>query len=167
MKHTTRGALRGLIPAILGILTIPLLPLVAAFARKQGFRRTTYSLDLLGVERFTTYDARALPRWLYWFDTPDQWLPGGLYEPTVVKWYERFGWYGCTVLWLLRNRMYGLTHALGHPASIYDRTEKRQAWVGKFLIEWGWERHYASRDPSGEYWLLPEFSIKSPKAAAE
>lgn len=54
--------------------------------------------------------APVLPRWLAWFNTPDD--PGstqGQYEPQVKGWLLKYGWRVKTYLWLgWRNQMLGL-----------------------------------------------------------
>ena len=57
-----------------------------------------------------------LPRWLSWLDTPDERLPGGLYEPAVLAIKNRFGKVFCAWYWLgLRNTMHGFAAFFGKP----------------------------------------------------
>jgi len=58
-----------------------------------------------------------MPKWLRWLETPDERLPGGLYEPTVKSVYRRFGSLICVWYWLgIRNRLHGLAASFGEPA---------------------------------------------------
>jgi len=60
-----------------------------------------------------------LPRWLAWFNTPDDPGPAqGMYEPQVRAVYDRFGWAAKTWYWLgVRNQMNGLFYALAPTAA--------------------------------------------------
>ena len=50
-----------------------------------------------------------LPRWLRWMETPDALGWGaGCYEPAIQAVYDRWGPKTALVVWLLRNRVYGL-----------------------------------------------------------
>lgn len=61
-----------------------------------------------------------LPAWLSWFSTPDERLPGGLYEPTVAGLHDRWGKWVTSWYWLgLRNCLFGLALRLGRPATDY------------------------------------------------
>ena len=60
-----------------------------------------------------------LPGWLRWLQTPDERLPGGLYEPTVRDLLDRRGRVVCSWYWLgLRNRAHGLQASFGKPATL-------------------------------------------------
>lgn len=80
----------------------PVVPLAFwALARKTSVKTTHFGQP--DVQRYR------LPSWLAWAETPDEHLPGGLYEPTVAKIYNRFGWVVCSLYWLLlRNVGQGL-----------------------------------------------------------
>jgi hypothetical protein len=59
-----------------------------------------------------------LPKGFRWLQTTDERLPGGLYEPTVVKIFERVGKYWTSVYWLgLRNRAHGLRAYFAQPSN--------------------------------------------------
>ena len=61
-----------------------------------------------------------LPQWLRWLQTPDERLPGGMYEPTVLAVYRRWGKGVCSWYWMgLRNTMMGLAVACGRPCASY------------------------------------------------
>lgn len=69
------------------ILSIPLVPIAVTLADKDG----------------------RLPKPLRWLETPDALGWGaGTYEPDIQKWYDRLGKRGALVMWLWRNRAYGL-----------------------------------------------------------
>ena len=57
-----------------------------------------------------------LPKWLDFLSTPDERLPGGIYEPAVAAIYAKYGATVCSWYWLgLRNRMHGLDAKFGIP----------------------------------------------------
>lgn len=87
-----------------------------------------------------------LPRWLAWFGTPDERLPGGMYEPTVRGVYNRFGRYWCSVYWLVnRNAMHGLNAALfGRPTTLDEVMDYEWRSVGPFMVGYGWKRYRAT-----------------------
>lgn len=65
-----------------------------------------------------------LPGWLDWLSTPDERLPGGLYEPAHKALYERYGKWVASWYWLgIRNVMFGLSFKLGKPASAHFNDE--------------------------------------------
>jgi hypothetical protein len=52
-----------------------------------------------------------LPSWAWFLATPDERLPGGTYEPTVDEYLEEHGPFACSVYWLYRNQLHGLSFA--------------------------------------------------------
>lgn len=69
-----------------------------------------------------------MPSWLSWLSTPDERLPGGLYEPAVLSIYNRFGATFCVWYWLgVRNRVQGFAAAFGVPAT--------EGWTGAFGLQ--------------------------------
>lgn len=57
-----------------------------------------------------------LPAWAWWFTTPNERLPGGTYEPTVLDVLNKHGRFWCSWYWLgVRNRMQGLAASFGVP----------------------------------------------------
>ena len=86
-----------------------------------------------------------LPWWLNWFGTFDERLPGGMYEPTVVKVHERFGRYVCSCYWLIvRNRMFGLAKFLFGKEAEGPPPQQRWRIESPFLIGWGYWRYRAT-----------------------
>ena len=83
-----------------------------------------------------------LPWWLAWFETFDERLPGGMYEPTVRKVYEKAGAYWCSVYWLNRNAMFGLTKFL------FGKDEERTGYewrvFGPIKVGCGWKKYRAT-----------------------
>lgn len=174
--NTSKGAYIGLAVQIIGLVTAPLVPIVALFARpekdKEGrvahFTEWGYYTDPRVDEYTQSYKARTLPRWLAWFDTPDQYLPGAMYEPTIRDFYLATGWYLTTVRWLLRNRMNGLSYRFALPAEQYSNSRKVERWVGSFLIEWGYEVKRNNRIQNHlDLVAVPCFSIKNRGSAKE
>lgn len=106
-----------------------------------------------------------LPRWARWWETPDERLPGGMYEPTVESIYKRFGRYWCSVYWLgIRNRMYGLSFALfGEPAESITPS-RTQKFLGPLHFDWGYFVYFATPDFTVErcsFIKIWDFKIKS------
>lgn len=64
---------------------------------------------------------RRLPSWARWFETPDDiTLPGGLYEPTVYKIYQKYGWFISSWYWIsLRNVAHGVMWNQGHEIDMH------------------------------------------------
>lgn len=111
-----------------------------------------------------------LPRWARWWETPDERLPGGLYERTVERVWRRYGRYVCSVYWLgVRNRMYGLSFALfgrqvDRAPEGYQRTIK---YYGPIMIDYGNFYYRATPEAhwqSGPFIEVWDFKIKSNRA---
>ena len=113
----------------------------------------------------------SLPRWLSWLETPDERLPGGLYEDTHRALYERWGKWVASYVWLgWRNRLHGLGYALGKPATFYDPEqlglwEREEDGIWKYTAQLGPLRFVAGwgvyMKLDGSFWAVPVFSIKS------
>lgn len=112
----------------------------------------------------------SLPRWLAWLETPDERLPGGLYEEGHLELYERYGKWVASYVWLgWRNRLHGLAYACGHETSGYKPDsettglwERGDVWqyvkqLGPLRFVAGWQI-YCLTD---RYWAVPVCSIKS------
>lgn len=103
-----------------------------------------------------------LPHWARWWETFDERLPGGMYEPTVVRVYQRFGRYVCSVYWLAgRNRMFTLGKAL------FGREPAGREWhrrdLGPIWIGWGWKRYRATPHAHwerGPFVEVPSFTVR-------
>lgn len=149
---------------IMAILLAPFTPLVVLF---RGPTVRTDIVDGKPVER------SALPKWLWWWQTPDEYLPGGLYEPTVVRWLKWGSWY-TSWRWLLRNRMYGLQWSFGKPVDSYfdpvhnELVFRDNLWrwwkqFGPIVVQAGWKVHrkdfYASAQ-YGPFWAVPFVTIR-------
>jgi hypothetical protein len=105
-----------------------------------------------------------LPWWLSWFGTFDERLPGGMYESDVVENYRRFGPYLCSVLWLWRNRMFGLTKWLfSRPTDFDEKLEYVREEIGPFVYGYGWKRYRATPDAhwiEGPFIAIPSVTIR-------
>lgn len=127
--------LAGLLVLVVGIVALPFLFIAVAFAQPIGRFAGSWGSGA-DIERY------ALPRWAQWLGTPDEPLPGGFYEPRVVRRYKAFGWYLTSVLWLMDNRANGLAHALGRP---WAEGLWRREWVaGPIKLIVGWRQAYAA-----------------------
>lgn len=101
------------------------------------------------------------------FATPDERFPGGLNEPTVVKWLARYGKVWTSYLWAgTRNRFMGLSMMFSVPATEYipdvDRYENGMIWrtrrrLGKITISYGWQV-YGNVGPAKELRAVPLFT---------
>lgn len=61
-----------------------------------------------------------LPKWLSWFSTPDERLPGDITQPAVGSCLKKFGKNFCAYYWIgQRNRAVGLATWLGQPTNEY------------------------------------------------
>jgi hypothetical protein len=76
------------------LLLTPVTPLAFFLLAKKTSYKTTH-FNQPDIQRYK------LPSWLAWMETPDEHLPGGLYEPTHAKVYKYFGWIGASMYWLL------------------------------------------------------------------
>lgn len=157
---------------IFGLLTIPFLPLIAILGYKYNTYVRTSNIktedgELLLVPRWF------LPKWLWWFQTPDELMPGAMYEPTVVNWLK-FGQIYTATLWMLRNRVYGLSWTFGRPASGYldpvngkvvtaENLWRFSTTFGPFYFGCGWKVHRKDFDAhwqTGPFWAIPFITIR-------
>lgn len=133
--------LKGLLLTLAGVLVLllPLLPLLAVLLARWDKVPTPGSWGDYPTIRGD------VPRWLSWLQTVDERLPGGLYEPTVVRILERYGRTLCSLYWIgWRNRAHGLRRAMGRPST-------EAAWKSSFKPdERG--RAYGVREDGTWYW---------------
>lgn len=131
-----------------------LAPLVLLTARKTAFIVSHYDQPM--VQRYR------LPKWMFPLETPDELLPGGLYEPTVQKIYDRFGWFVTAWYWIgWRNVGCGLWWLNGTPADNDIRTRVERRALGLKLIT-GYSicrDRYRVMSDSPE-WKVPVFSLR-------
>lgn len=124
------------------VIALVCAPIVCLFARWDD-RPTTFTGGLLNNGPLTVRGD--LPWWAAWFETFDERLPGGMYEPTVRAVYDRFGRYWCSVYWLNRNAMFGMTKAIfGRPTTRDEILRYEWRTVGPVRIGWGWKRYRAT-----------------------
>ena len=150
---------------LLNIIPLPVFILLL-FAKKTD-AKTTHS-NQLEVQRYR------LPKWARWAESPDEHLPGGLYEPTVKTIYDSLGWFFTSVYWIgWRNCGNGIVWGLGHevPKKIKDMNETEQKLYGvwrtektlwKFKFIYGWEttRDWHSTKTKRGIWATPHFTIR-------
>lgn len=148
-----------------GVLALVGAPLVAFFA-KWDVEPTTWTG---GAPNNGPPTIRGdLPWWLRWFQTFDERLPGGMYEPTVREWLPKYGWYGCSVRWMWRNRMFGLTKALfGRPLGRGEQP-RGMRWkdVGPLRFGAGWKKYRATPEAhwfEGPFVELPSVTVRIAK----
>ena len=110
-----------------------------------------------------------LPRWLRWFQTPDERFPGGLYEPTVFDILTRRGKIYTSWYWAgIRNQLMGLAAALGKPTTDYIPEQPYGFWerddiwryalpIGPVRIVVGWQVY---RKLDMTFLAVPVFTLK-------
>lgn len=149
------------------LITLPMqiiapiiLPFVLPFARKLN--------EPSPVQRYR------LPNAFMWLETPDEHLPGGLYEPAVYSVYRRFGWFVCSWYWLgIRNVAFGLAWQFGKPAKGYMAvmTEQEKAECGvyenvyhllflKLLVGYAVYKDCYSVKTNNGFWAVPRISLR-------
>lgn len=159
---------------LVSLLATPLIPFVVLFRERKPLKTTQVTVHAAEVSDDLFVDRTKLPDWLWWFQTPDEPLPGGLYEPTVLTWYQILGYYWCSVLWLIRNRMYGLSWYFGKPADGYldsvpgeivRRGDLWRGWwkFGPIVFQAGWKVHrkdFDAKAQTGPFWAIPFVSLR-------
>lgn len=104
------------------------------------------------------------------FATPDERFPGGLNEPTVVKWLSTYGKVWCSYLWAgTRNRAMGLAMMLGKETTDYIPEgngfwSRDDVWrlgipLGFLRLVIGWQV-YGNVGPEKKFWAVPLFTLK-------
>lgn len=158
----------------------PVVVLIGVFFAKKSNRVTTHYGQDPSIQRYV------LPDWLSWFNTPDEdgWP---MYEPTVVKLYNKYGWrftmwynlgtrnVGQGLLWKYGNevdeRVYNEMKLFtkDKPSSINvvwflatDGRFKVKVWnLGVFKVVFGCEiahDHYHSHTTTG-YYAIPDIGF--------
>lgn len=160
MMQKTIDVLIGVALALLSILALPLAPFVALF-EGRSLRIDTIVREVDGAHVPVHVWRYELPRWLSWFQTPDEPMPGALYEPAIVSAFMRGGQWWAATCWLWRNSLYGLAWRFGLPADDYldltiDGTVVRgRLWrwrktVGPLVLLAGWKVHRAGYSATAE-----------------
>jgi hypothetical protein len=144
-------------------------PIALLFAKKSDRVTSHYGQD-------PTIQRYRLPKLFKWLMTCDEDLAGGMYEPTVKKIYDRFGWYICSWYWIgLRNQCQGLLWTQGFEVDAIDYTIKKiydyrgDQWGDATKINLYWftlvfeyeicHDHYRSHTKTG-YYCIPKMSLK-------
>lgn len=109
-----------------------------------------------------------LPDWLSWFSTPDERLPGGLYEPTVAAMLQRYGKYITSWYWLgIRNCLMGMSCYFGKQTTDYAPEtpgfwERGDVW--RYTVNLGFLRmilgYQVYKHLDGSFWAYPCFTVK-------
>lgn len=154
-----------LITLVLRFFAVPLVFIATLFAKQYDDKILPDGFD---VRRYK------LPKWAEPLETPDQSLPGGLYEPSVLKIYKRYGWRTTAVNWLgTRNVGFGIAWQYGKPATNYMimLTEQQKKDQGV----WGFEkrilgiwvifgyaiyRDWYSKYTDDGFWAVPRISLR-------
>lgn len=148
-----------------------IVPFILLAAYKVPSTNIPYRVRL-SVQRY------ALPKWLSWTMTPDDMLPGPLYEPGFAKVYNRFGtWVAAWVNLSFRNVLYGMMWKHGKSVTNYlvhlDDSEQKRLGVwqtiyplGPIKFKLGWNVHRIWKDTDTDdiwthtFWAVPAFSIR-------
>jgi hypothetical protein len=158
----------GFLISLLNLVCPILVPFALIFAKWDK----EPSADSHGVGSICRGD---LPSWLNWFSTPDERLPGGLYEPTVAEMYNKHGRFITSWYWLgTRNCLMGLSKAVGKQTTDYA-PEDAGFWqrddVWRYTIDFrlffvvpariilGYQVYKMA---DGQFWAYPCFTIKRP-----
>lgn len=158
--------LKGLFIALFGIFIAPLAMLPLCLCIKWDSTPTPGG-DGAEYGRTIRGDLRILGSV---FATPDERFPGGLNEPTVVKWLEKYGKTWTSYLWAgTRNRAMGLAMLLGQETTDYipegdGYWQRGDIWrfgvtigFARFVVGW---QVYGNVGPDKKYWAVPLFTIK-------
>ena len=157
----------GLLIALVGIFIAPVAMLVLCWRIQWDDKPTpggdggAYSVTIRG-------DLPGI--WGRIFQTPDERFPGGLNEPTVVKWLSRYGKTWTSYLWAgWRNRAMGLAMWLGKQTSGYipegdgfwarDDVWRYGIKLGFVRLVIGWQV-YGNVGPDRLFWAVPLFTLK-------
>lgn len=133
--------------------------LIAIFAKKTDKKATHHGQ--VDVQRYE------LPKWLFFMETPDEMLPGGLYEPTVLKIYEKYGWLITSYYWLcIRNVGHGFRWMFGVEVPSKSTPVELETIDLKyiFLLK-GWQIYsdrYNKKTKSG-FIAVPKLTIRTKK----
>lgn len=146
-----------------------IVPIALLFAKKTDRVTKHYGQDP-DMQRYT------LPKVFSFLMTFDEDLAGGMYEPTVEKIYNRFGWYICSWYWIgIRNQCQGLLWTQGFEVTELEYTLKkalgyapqdkfptRQINLYWFTLVFEYEichDHYRSHTTTG-YYCIPKMGLK-------
>ncbi|MDE2000772.1 MAG: hypothetical protein KGI52_17805, partial [Burkholderiales bacterium] len=154
------GGFFGVICTLVGFAGLPLMPIVALLIRWDK-EPTPGSYGEWPTIR------GSLPRWLRWFETPDERWPGGLYEPAVRDVLTQYGRYVCCLYWYTRNSMHGLlpvfamvrmeTKPTAHDAPSTDNYYQWQAFGLRGGYGWRWK----PQNVEGTSWaMVPYFTVR-------
>lgn len=146
----------GLVITLLNLIA----PVLALFAVPFIKWDTAPTFDRHGRDETIRGD---LPGWLSWLSTPDERLPGGLYEPAHKALLEKWGRGFASWYWIgIRNALMGLSKAAGQETTGYATDEpgywtRGELWklrldLGTFRMIIGYKVY---RLLDGRYWAYP------------
>jgi len=119
-----------IIQVLLRLIAPFLVPIVLIFAKKTDVKTTHYNQP--DIQRYK------LPKIFFFLETPDELLPGGLYEPKIKKIYEKYGWFMASWSWLgTRNVGHGVMWNEGHeiPKPIWQMSDEEKKNFSVFTKE--------------------------------
>jgi hypothetical protein len=159
MKPWPKGTKRRMALQILWRGLAPFaMPFMLLLARKYDDHNTPEWADP-DIQRYKLPDCLSL------VETPDEYLPGGTYEPTVKSIYDTWGWFVCSWYWLAwRNVGHGMIWSLGHAVDGKSPAyQDKIKFYGPIAVLTGWK---IMRDWHGIYtdkwgfWAVPRFSVR-------
>lgn len=154
-------ALLAIYEALCLVVAVVCAPLVALAVRwDDGYSTFSGGDDLPQYPRVRG----DLPWWLSWFQTFDERMPCGIYEPTMRAFLDRYGQYLCSVRWLIRNRMFGLSKALfGQEVEKDTPLVYMMTFKGPLMFGAGWKRYRATttaRHDTGPFVAIPSVTVR-------
>lgn len=164
MKFSLKIKLLMLVEFLLMFVAWAIVPFLLLFSEKYNGMNRVYPNPEIKYPR----KLRRLPSWARWFETPDDiTLPGGLYEPTVYKIYQKYGWFISSWLWLgLRNICHSVMWNQGHEVFSFERKEIVKI-IGPFKLIYGYkvvqdwyELKTKYRDGKVGLWAVPRITIR-------
>lgn len=146
-----------------------IVPIALIFAKKTSVITTHYAQP--PIQRYK------LPSWLFFMETPDELLPGGLYEPKIKKIYEKYGWFMASWSWLgTRNVGHGLMwdHGKEIPKHIAIMSDLEREHYGIFSVTkiygpikiiYGYKgvNDWYSLKTNKGIWAVPRFTMRLTK----
>ncbi len=115
-----------------------------------------------------------LHTFLRWMETPDELLPGGLYEPQVFSVYKKWGWFITAWVWIgTRNTGQGIMWNQGkevsarmselsdHEKDAAGIYQKERIFLGlKFISGWKVVHDVYKTKTNGGFWAVPRFTVR-------
>ncbi len=166
-KEVTRKIYLFLLWKVIAITNLWLIAILVLFARKTDIK--SLHKNQRDIPR------RIFPDWLFFMSSPDEHLPGGMYEKTIAEYYDKYGYFITAVIWTgVRNAGQGILWDYGmelpkYPQHLSDAELaalgyfKRIKKVGPFAVISGFTvrpDNYKTKIKNNGVWATPTFSIR-------